>query len=505
MTCKYNVLAQVAFIMGYFLFALPFAASANNLMLSTPQLLSNSQIQCTVSWQHSWRQSANPNNYDGVWLFVKYRQPGQPWTQLLLSNQNSMHQAAAPLETKVAADGLGLMVQRSSTGSGSVQSLVTLYTQMPLPAGNIEIAVFGVEMVYIPDGPFYIGDSLSKGTFQQGNSRSAYFVNDEAAMTIGSGAGQLSDTILHAPAGTIPASFPKGHKGFYMMKYEISQWQYVDFLNTLTLNQQTGLTYASPMAAAGTPALSSALSNRSTIVVSMPSNGSQPAVYACNANNNGLFNEPDDGQNRACNFLDWNGLAAYLDWAGLRPFTELEFEKACRGPLYPVAGELAFGASGVTDANTITNDGTATETHSETYQNNKGICSHGYFGPQGPLRCGFAARSNTTRLQSGASYYGVMELSGNLWEMVVQTTDTEGLLFTGLHGDGQLSNTGSADVAFWPNFATAAGAGYRGGAWLSGVFNVGDFRDVAVSDRFYAGLRPTIRRNTSSGRGVRVL
>ena len=36
---------------------------------------------------------------------------------------------------------------------------------------------------------------------------------------------------------------------------------------------------------------------------------------------------------------------AFADWAGLRSMTELEYEKACRGPLEPVAGEYAFGTN----------------------------------------------------------------------------------------------------------------------------------------------------------------
>ncbi len=46
---------------------------------------------------------------------------------------------------------------------------------------------------------------------------------------------------------------------------------------------------------------------------------------------------------RACNRVLWHDGATYADWAGLRPMTELECEKACRGPVYPVTGEYAWG------------------------------------------------------------------------------------------------------------------------------------------------------------------
>ena len=71
--------------------------------------------------------------------------------------------------------------------------------------------------------------------------------------------------------------------------------------------------------------------NRNGIVIETSSIApDEPAVFACNASADKVFNDPTDGQDRACNFLNWNDLAAYLQWAALRPMTELEFEKICR-------------------------------------------------------------------------------------------------------------------------------------------------------------------------------
>ena len=53
--------------------------------------------------------------------------------------------------------------------------------------------------------------------------------------------------------------------------------------------------------------------------------------------------------------------AAYADWSGLRPMTELEFEKACRGNQTPVANEFAWGTASITAATGISNDGAADE------------------------------------------------------------------------------------------------------------------------------------------------
>ena len=90
-------------------------------------------------------------------------------------------------------------------------------------------------------------------------------------------------------------------------------------------------------------------------------------------------------------------------------------------------------------------------------------------------------------------------MSGNLWEICVNVS-TDGLNFTRVNGDGNLNYAGFADALTWP-LTDGSGAGYRGGGWKSGIN--GSFRDLAISDRFYAGLKPSTRIDTSGGRGVR--
>jgi formylglycine-generating enzyme required for sulfatase activity len=286
----------------------------------------------------------------------------------------------------------------------------------------------------------------------------------------------------------LASNYPKGYGGFYLMKYEVSQAQYVDFLNLLTPAQQAQHTTVGTYMA-GRP------NTRNGIMLSFL----DPAhrTWACNANVANAPFEDDDGQNRACNWLAWQDLSAYLDWAALRPITELEFEKACRGPIAPLPLEFAWGTDSVIDANTPLQDGTATEGVAETATPGAGLASHGYAGVQGPLRCGFGANASGDRLQAGAGYYGHTELSGNLWELCVSTV-AEGLSFDGAFGDGELSADGAANVATWP---TALGVGYKGGGWNSGV--IPGFRDLAVSDRFYIGLASDTRRETTGGRGAR--
>ena len=162
--------------------------------------------------------------------------------------------------------------------------------------------------------------------------------------------------------------------------------------------------------------------------------------------------------------------------------TELEFEKACRGTLAPVANEYAWGNTSITAATTISD----TENGTETITNSGANCCYsaqtftGGDGGQGPLRCGIFAESATTREQAGASYYGIMELSGNLGEHSVTVGNGTGRGFTGVHGNGSLDSNGDANVSNWPG-TDAIGSGFRGGGWDD------DASYVRVSDRNYAG------------------
>jgi formylglycine-generating enzyme required for sulfatase activity len=111
------------------------------------------------------------------------------------------------------------------------------------------------------------------------------------------------------------------------------------------------------------------------------------------------------------------------------------------------------------------------------------------------MRCGIfmANANNTGRITAGASYYGILELSGNLWERSVTIGNTTGRAFTGLHGDGELDLNGNAVVANWPG-TNASGAGFRGGGWNKGcsIARVSDRYDAASphTTRYYnRGLR----------------
>jgi hypothetical protein len=141
----------------------------------------------------------------------------------------------------------------------------------------------------------------------------------------------------------------------------------------------------------------------------------------------------------------------------------------------------------------------------------EGICVYNdNASVQGPLRCGFAAKSTTEdRYNAGASYYGVFELSGNVHEITMGTrysgpTGTDD--FEGKAGDGVLDDvTGNATQAGWPQDSDGSGTGNneimaRGGHWENT-----DERDLYISAREQAAYTNNNRYVYSGGRGCRYL
>ncbi len=262
------------------------------------------------------------------------------------------------------------------------------------------------------------------------------------------------------------------------MKYSVSQQQYVDFLNTITPLQ------------ANTRRMSG-----------VDRNGITRSGWVHSTTNPYVAN----------NHMSWMDGAAYMGWAGLRPMTELEYEKAARGPADPVPNEYAWGTAEIADQPyTLSNDGETDEGIADNY-NTSGTAGNAlYFSTRGsiggPVRVGiFAAHgSNTGRVTSGAGYWGIMELSGNLWERPVTVGNDTGRGFTGLHGAGQLTSAGHGAVLAWPGggftgITGATGSGFRGGM-------IGNNASaLLVSTRINAASTGTGRGGASGFRGVRSL
>jgi formylglycine-generating enzyme required for sulfatase activity len=189
--------------------------------------------------------------------------------------------------------------------------------------------------------------------------------------------------------------------------------------------------------------------------------------------------------------------------------TELEFEKAARGANISVLREYAWGTTTIAQAvsSSLTNGGQATEVSTST---GNGLCAYNGASSTvlGPLRVGFAATSATIREGAGASFYGVMDLSGNLWEQAITvgwnagppSTTAAGVntvIFVGGNGDGNIDNLGDANTTGWG--ISDAQSIVRGGNWEYTA------QRCQLSDRFYLGntAENATRICRTGGRGVR--
>ncbi|MCP9234875.1 SUMF1/EgtB/PvdO family nonheme iron enzyme [Lewinella sp. JB7] len=451
-----------------------------------------------LSWDNSWRTSAAPGNWDAAWVFAKFRPDTDgEWQHIVLTTP-----PAAPTGATIdILDGTGAMIYAASTTSGSVNYQQTRL-RMNLAANgvdwieNLEFQVFGVEMVYVPQGAFQLG-SDSWGTevnqFYSGShpwKRPPYSVSSFNAITVGNGKDMLNfevGTATNVPT-TIPAGFPKGYRAFYAMKYELSQQQYVDFFNTLTPTQKA-LRDLTDSNGKGTDAVL----NRNAIAYDDLAGGDASTT----------------APHVPVGYVSVSDMLAYLDWSGLRPMTEMEFEKLCRGPETPTVEGFAWGTDAIAGwalQPALLNSPTENITNLSLFLPETGYAGYNntmQAGSAGPLRSGIYSASltlNSTRVWSGAGYYGNMELSGNQAEGVITVSHTDGTQFTNAHGDGALTTAGSANVLTWP--LTQHGVGTRGGHYGSAAVS------LMVADRSSAvttDTSPDIRHAWLQFRGVRGL
>lgn len=532
---------------AFFVFSFLTIASswANNLAISNLSLQDRDQINNTlivqfdITWNNSWR---NKINHDAVWLIFKTQTSGSPLTLYAhcnMKNAGTDPSGTSPgsdtnLEVYVPSDKVGAFLRpKNYRAPGTVTStsvkLKVDYTSCGLADTSLLVnpMVYGVEMVYIPEGAFYAGDASSWASFSYTDVFAPWYISSEAAIDTSNDG--LSHNFAYDSGGntyedptlaifTIPAEFPKGYQSFYVMKYEITESQWIDFVSTLTYSMASVRDVTN-----STHKQVDTVVKRNTLCMDI--GGS-----SCTGSYGGVEHS-SDRPDRAMSYLSWMDLSAWLDWAGLRPMTELEYEKIARGPSLTVAGEYAWGTTDITAAVTIAGypeSGTETITTSGANCNyNTTTFTGGDSGPVqnsvGGLRAGIFASTSSIRAKSGAGYYGVMELSGNMWERVVTVGNSEGRLYLGGHGDGNLisaigaggappyvGDLGNADVIGWVHYDTlnypargitaADGSGFRGGGLTSsGTYNT----YLMISTRGEAAYVDSTAKYDYGGRGVR--
>lgn len=481
------------------------ASQANNIKITNVSV-TGTNVTFDISWENSWNSTSNidlnyPNNWDAAWVFVKVQSNlDNLWMHQKVATTATHTVTGGVLQADPVTDGMGVFIRRTIAGSGNVSATATISMQT-LPAGILNFKVFGVEMVQIPQGNYALNDSSTgAGRFNNYNVTSS---------SIGSSA-------LYSGSPALPATYPTGYQSIYAAKYETSNAQMVDFINTLTYDQQANLTDIAPNAVSGSKAfsISGVWAADDIIEIDTPGvNNTKPAVFGCDANSNNSYNDPDDGQNISCPLFTVRRCVAYLDWSGLRPMTELEYEKICRGtkfngtPNPRVPGEYPWGttalAAYVSPSISFSNtdsarfvgavvDGRALlNTAQPTYN---------------AMRVGAFAESATGRAASGAGFYGNMDLAGNCWETVIGVNNTSNPATMTALGDGNLTPTpgptnGDGNVAEWSNYtATTPYFGLRGCGWF-GTTGFNTFSQT--SNRQNITTVQTVTPQHTSIRGVR--
>ena len=302
----------------------PSTARIANVVIA-PRDAKTATVTFDVSWADSWRHEAN---HDAVWVFFKVRaEGGKEWQPVRLVadkvlNPSGYAQAkgGTPVDVIVpdGEDGfLGMFVRRRDYGFGTVMAeKVTAVWDFTASQGitkdlKASIRAHVIEMVFVPEGAYYLGSGGSEPfhfhAYTDGAQHTLpYRVTGAGAIPTGRQAGKLWARRGAQPVdgGEIPAAFPNGYAAFYCMKKHINADEYTGFLNSLP------------------PAQAEARHGGGSN--SIRRSGTPPDVaYSVDA----------ESGCRHANGLSWADGVAFAAWAGLRPMTELEYEKITRGPM----------------------------------------------------------------------------------------------------------------------------------------------------------------------------
>lgn len=440
-------------------------ANANNIRVSINSYNPTTKVlNVNLAWDHSWHDGSGTFR-DAAWIFVKYKDVTDvEWKHASLSyptganyvltdtlNSPGVKFDIIPKGGAGAALYRGAIIRRKCV-LGANQNApeyagvynvalpinLTLASANGQPFINPEFKVFALEMVDIPTSAFYIGDGSTGSSTSQSIATSIPLkISSEAATPyIFRMAG--SSTTLQSPA-----TFPKGQAEFFLMKYELSNEGYAEFINCLTRAQQNTLVN---LLQGNTPSYSTSPFAKGYWIMPDPLNISAATVASVATVHAYLPSHPYINSFHADTLL-----LAYLDWAGMRPMTGFEYEKACRGPVTPVAGEYAWG----TPYKNFTDCCSSTATISHSYEENETLDQYidAPWNVNHLFRCGaFARDSGSTRLNSSGTYYGVMDMATNVPEVTVGY-GASGSQFVNNLGDGSLTPQGYADVVGWGNIS----------------------------------------------------
>ncbi len=495
---------------------------ANNISIQKVAIIDTNRtaktvnIRFNISWENSWRDNVN---WDAAWIFVKYRRPQDSvWRyrhMTMGASGNNAGSGNTSMKFAVSEDKKGAFYYRQSNGAGNIKmdslKLIWNYGADSVTViDSVEVKVFATEMVYVPGGNFSLGDGNGKerssNSFQLKNAPNNFvtitdkwspLVNTFVCNTCGSGddAILINSGIRISGMGGIDINddkiadnpdYPTGYRSFYSMKYPVTQGQYADMLNTLSLRDSSFSTFNNFIDTVRLKKVNTrykrALQNLDPNFYNTPIDLQRHTISLDSIEVKYTVTRPDRAFGRASQ----QHYEAFSDWACMRPISELEYEKAARGPLPPMykayrnnnnfnnsdttsnwsgfdwawGNDSSFARtqnfnntklkfSGIENGTEFYSDYSIFKRYVDPSRNGTGPGStiiEGGDGGSGPYRVGIFATDTSSRISSGSTYYGIMDFSKNVSQMTIGISSATGRSFTyKRNGDGYLNATGFTD------------------------------------------------------------
>ncbi len=240
---------------------------ANNMLVKNVTTTGNNatnktiQVQFDMSWDNSWRDGIN---WDAAWVFMKFKDASGNWQHVMLNTTGFANGTGTANTIQVGSDKVGAFVYRSAAGTGTFGA-TTMQLQWNYGLSGLtnvtglEVRVFAIEMVYVPQGDFNCAKAFNN-SIQTTSSGLVYksftapgnnfpVINNRLSPSLTYDDGTPATIRIKGDTGVDSdnngivdnSNYPLGYKAFYCYKFELSENQYADFLNTLTSIQITTL------------------------------------------------------------------------------------------------------------------------------------------------------------------------------------------------------------------------------------------------------------------------
>ncbi|MFN4897096.1 MAG: LamG-like jellyroll fold domain-containing protein, partial [Pseudomonadota bacterium] len=163
------------------------ASLANERLLNYDINTGVMELEFDLSWNYSWRLSTPPNNWDAMWVFMKFRANDGEWKHASLMDTGHTAPAGAAISIGLVDSsapfnidtnpGVGAMVYKSAAGFGTNTfngiKLKWNYARDGVNLGDsIDMQVHSIHMVYVPEASFSAGDGSSTLALTQGSADS---------------------------------------------------------------------------------------------------------------------------------------------------------------------------------------------------------------------------------------------------------------------------------------------------------------------------------------------